>query len=108
MKNLAFNFESLNGASENISRFYVLLLFQSDVFILVIPSSIDKSYLQRGDGSSQISATINAPQNDYAYDYSFLAYFWSSFVPLRDAEEKKTELKNLITKKENCESKETS
>jgi hypothetical protein len=36
------------------------------VFILVIPNKIDKSYLQSGDGSSQISATINAPQNDYA------------------------------------------
>ncbi|CBY14988.1 unnamed protein product, partial [Oikopleura dioica] len=39
----------------------------SDVFILVIPSSVDKSYLQSGDGSSQISATINAPENNYAY-----------------------------------------
>ncbi|CBY12584.1 unnamed protein product [Oikopleura dioica] len=39
----------------------------SDVFILVIPSSVDKSYLQSGDGSSQISATINAPDNNYAY-----------------------------------------
>jgi len=38
----------------------------SDVFILVIPSSVDKSYLQSGDGSSQISATINAPENNYA------------------------------------------
>ena len=36
------------------------------MFILVIPKWIDKSYLQRGDGSSQISATINAPENDYA------------------------------------------
>jgi hypothetical protein len=36
------------------------------VFILVIPDSIDKSYLQSGDGSSQISATINAPDNKYA------------------------------------------
>jgi len=39
----------------------------SDVFILVIPSSADESYLQSGDGSSQISATINAPENNYAY-----------------------------------------
>ncbi|CBY14235.1 unnamed protein product [Oikopleura dioica] len=39
----------------------------SDVFILVIPSSVDESYLQSGDGSSQISATINAPDNYYAY-----------------------------------------
>jgi hypothetical protein len=37
------------------------------VFILVIPLLIDGSYLQRGDGTSQISATINAPQNNYAY-----------------------------------------
>jgi hypothetical protein len=36
------------------------------VFILVITNPIVGSYLQRGDGSSQISATINAPQNDYA------------------------------------------
>jgi len=33
------------------------------VFILVIPEYIDESYLQSGDGSSQISATINAPEN---------------------------------------------
>ncbi|CBY14562.1 unnamed protein product [Oikopleura dioica] len=38
----------------------------SDVFILVIPIYVDKSYLQSGDGSSQISAKINAPRNDYA------------------------------------------
>jgi len=38
----------------------------SDVFILVLPSYVDKSYLKSGDGSSQISATINAPRNDYA------------------------------------------
>jgi hypothetical protein len=37
------------------------------VFILVIPNPIDKSFLQSGDGSSQISATINAPENNYAY-----------------------------------------
>ncbi|CBY15693.1 unnamed protein product [Oikopleura dioica] len=36
-------------------------------FILVIPYSVDESYLQSGDGSSQISATINAPENNYAY-----------------------------------------
>jgi hypothetical protein len=41
------------------------------VFILVIPYFIDKSYLQRVDGSSQISATINAPENNYA---SFAAF----------------------------------
>ncbi|CBY14472.1 unnamed protein product [Oikopleura dioica] len=40
----------------------------SDVFILVIPRFVDESYLQSGDGSSQISATINAPENNYAYD----------------------------------------
>ncbi|CBY15041.1 unnamed protein product [Oikopleura dioica] len=44
---------------------------ESDVFILVIPYSVDESYLQSGDGSSQISATINAPRNDYA---SYAAY----------------------------------
>ncbi|CBY11772.1 unnamed protein product [Oikopleura dioica] len=38
----------------------------SDVFILVIPIYVDESYLQSGDGSSQISATINAPENNYA------------------------------------------
>ena len=38
------------------------------MFILVIPYFIDKSYLQRGNGSSQISATINAPENNYAYE----------------------------------------
>ncbi|CBY12590.1 unnamed protein product [Oikopleura dioica] len=38
----------------------------SDVFILVIPNPVDESYLQSGDGSSQISATINAPENNYA------------------------------------------
>ena len=36
------------------------------MFILVIPDLIDGSYLQSGDGSSQISATINAPGNYYA------------------------------------------
>ncbi|CBY25150.1 unnamed protein product [Oikopleura dioica] len=40
----------------------------SDVFILVIPDYGDESYLQSGDGSSQISATINASDNRYAYD----------------------------------------
>ncbi|CBY10325.1 unnamed protein product [Oikopleura dioica] len=40
---------------------------KSDVFILVIPIYVDKSYLQSSDGSSQISATINAPENNYAY-----------------------------------------
>ncbi|CBY14999.1 unnamed protein product [Oikopleura dioica] len=39
----------------------------SDVFILAISRYVEKSYLQSGDGSSQISATINAPENDYAY-----------------------------------------
>ncbi|CBY14964.1 unnamed protein product [Oikopleura dioica] len=43
----------------------------NDVFILVIPRFVDKSYLQSGDGSSQISATINAPENEYA---DFAAY----------------------------------
>jgi hypothetical protein len=36
------------------------------VFILVITDPIDESYLQSGDGTSQISATINAPENNYA------------------------------------------
>ncbi|CBY13673.1 unnamed protein product [Oikopleura dioica] len=39
----------------------------SDVSILVIPYYVDESYLQSGDGSSQISATINAPDNYYAH-----------------------------------------
>ena len=34
--------------------------------ILVITNSIYESYLQSGDGISQTSATINAPQNNYA------------------------------------------
>ena len=29
---------------------------------------MDESYIQSGDGSSQISATINAPDNYYALD----------------------------------------
>ena len=36
------------------------------MFILVIPLSIGESYLQSGDGSSQISATINASEDRYA------------------------------------------
>jgi hypothetical protein len=32
---------------------------------------IVRSYLQSGDGSSQISATINAPRNDYADEAAF-------------------------------------
>ncbi|CBY41050.1 unnamed protein product [Oikopleura dioica] len=43
----------------------------SDVFILVIPYKVDESYLQSGDGSSQISATINAPRNDYAQSAAY-------------------------------------
>ena len=38
------------------------------MFILVIPDSIDESLLQSGDGTSQVSATINAPENYYC-DY---------------------------------------
>jgi hypothetical protein len=38
------------------------------VFILVIPDPISGSYLQSGDGTSQISVTINAPDNKYAKD----------------------------------------
>ncbi|CBY13668.1 unnamed protein product [Oikopleura dioica] len=40
----------------------------SDVFILAIPNYVNSSYLQSGDGSSQISATINAPNNYYAWN----------------------------------------
>ncbi|CBY43304.1 unnamed protein product, partial [Oikopleura dioica] len=40
----------------------------SDVFILVITNSVDESYLQSGDGTSKVSATINAPDNNYASD----------------------------------------
>jgi len=40
----------------------------SDVFILVIPEYVSRSYLKIGDGSSRISATINAPKNNYAWD----------------------------------------
>jgi len=36
----------------------------SEVFILVIPQD-GINYLQRGDGTSQISTTINAPENNY-------------------------------------------
>jgi len=43
----------------------------SDVFILVITKTIHGSFLQSGDGSSQISATINAPKNNYAEDAAF-------------------------------------
>jgi hypothetical protein len=41
------------------------------VSILVIPRLNDGSYLQSGDGTSQISATINAPDNSYAYGAAF-------------------------------------
>jgi hypothetical protein len=41
------------------------------VSILVIPNPIDGSYLQSGDGSSQISPTINAPANNYANAAAF-------------------------------------
>ena len=37
------------------------------MFILVIPHLIDESYLQSGDGSSQIYPTINAPENEDNY-----------------------------------------
>ncbi|CBY11761.1 unnamed protein product [Oikopleura dioica] len=43
----------------------------SDVFILVLPNKVDESYLQSGDGSSQISATINAPENRYARNAAY-------------------------------------
>ncbi|CBY14925.1 unnamed protein product [Oikopleura dioica] len=45
---------------------------ESDVFILVIGrtgkrGSVSESYLQSGDGSSQVSATIDAPYDEYTY-----------------------------------------
>jgi len=43
----------------------------SDVFILVIPFHVDESYLQSGDGTSQISATINATENNYGQEAAF-------------------------------------
>ena len=33
-----------------------------------MPYHVDESYLQIGDGTSRISATINAPENDYTMD----------------------------------------
>ena len=48
-----------------------MIFLKSDVSILVIPKYVDGSYLQRGDGSSQISATINAPEYNYAYYAAF-------------------------------------
>ena len=45
--------------------------FQSDVFILVITKKMGFSYLESGDGSSQISTTINAPENEYAEDAAY-------------------------------------
>ena len=44
---------------------------KSDVFILFIPDLIEESYLQSGDGTSQISATINTPQYNYAEKAAF-------------------------------------
>jgi hypothetical protein len=41
------------------------------VFILVITEYADESFLQSGDGSSRISATINAPENYYARNAAF-------------------------------------
>jgi hypothetical protein len=41
------------------------------VSILVIPNPIDGSYLQSGDGISQTSPTINAPENDYLDEAAF-------------------------------------
>ncbi|CBY14696.1 unnamed protein product, partial [Oikopleura dioica] len=64
-----------NSCYENYTQILFLcpcIEQESDVFILVIPFSVDKSYLQSGDGSSQISATINAPENNYA-DYAAYA-----------------------------------
>ncbi|CBY13349.1 unnamed protein product [Oikopleura dioica] len=58
-----------NSCYENYTQMLFLcpcIEQESDVFILVIPRILDESYLQSGDGSSQISATINAPDNEYA------------------------------------------
>ncbi|CBY14280.1 unnamed protein product [Oikopleura dioica] len=67
------------GCQNSCYENYTQMLFlcpcieqESDVFILVIPVYVEKSYLQSGDGSSQISATMNAPRNDYA-DYAAYA-----------------------------------
>ncbi|CBY14189.1 unnamed protein product [Oikopleura dioica] len=43
----------------------------SDVFILVIPYFVKESYLQSGDGSSQILATIKASDNYYAENAAY-------------------------------------
>ncbi|CBY11158.1 unnamed protein product [Oikopleura dioica] len=43
----------------------------SDVFILVITNLVDQSYLQSGDGTSKISATINAPDKHYARNAAY-------------------------------------
>ncbi|CBY14238.1 unnamed protein product [Oikopleura dioica] len=58
-----------NSCYENYTQMLFLcpcIEQEGDVFILVIPKYVEKSYLQSGDGSSQISATINAPENNYA------------------------------------------
>ena len=53
-------------------KIYKLNIFlKSDVFILVITPYVAQNYLQRGDGSSQIYATINAPTNGYANGAAF-------------------------------------
>ena len=41
---------------------------KSEVFILVIPDLVSESYLQSGDGSSQVAATINGPNGRYAWE----------------------------------------
>ena len=40
-------------------------------FFLVITSRIGESFLQSGDGTSQVAATINAPGIDYAKDVGY-------------------------------------
>ncbi|CBY11035.1 unnamed protein product [Oikopleura dioica] len=56
-----------DDAAENTTTTELMPIEPSEVFILVIPLRVDKSYLQSGDGSSQISATIDAPDNNYVY-----------------------------------------
>ena len=63
----------LNYASKQLSTCHLplqnVLKNRRDVTILVIPDKVDESYLENSDGSSQVSATINAPENNYA-DYA--------------------------------------
>ncbi|CBY33464.1 unnamed protein product [Oikopleura dioica] len=64
LQTLSFN----NSTTTTTTTTEITPIEPSDVFILVISWLVDKSYLQSGDGSSQVSATINAPENDYTGD----------------------------------------